>query len=370
MTIRCKSQLAIATRAKNSIKLSQTAFALLSSSSSSNHPSSSAHLTTSHHLRWHQDRKRAQPARNGTNRRDLVYPYSRRINSERLGPRSPYVKLQNTSSSGSCRRQHGSKPETKDVDRPYEDQELRFDAFAPEGRPGCTFPLRNCPKQQHILRFKPFGQSSRQARTSLGGSEQADSSTDNKSSKRTSRLLDAFKSTKKPPPSFEVVRKAPNRSTTSFHSSHQPSPAVEVQRPDSRLSTRDTPTIPEPAPRISLSAPRQDPAPLLPAINTTVVNANQDALSPRSPYPPSTTKTRRFSSGLNATTSRRTSDPYLNLGSASNSRAQSPSASPSVEPVNGSFNLHSFRNVRSPAMSQLPMIAAHMLILEYRASFR
>ncbi|KAJ1018939.1 hypothetical protein NDA16_004742 [Ustilago loliicola] len=182
------------------------------------------------------------------------------------------------------------------------------------------------------------------------GTEQADTSTDSRTTKRTSRLLDAFKPSRKPAPSFEVVRKPPNRSTTSFHSSiNQPSPQVEVLRPVSRLSIHNPPDTLEPAPRISLSAPHPDSSPQLPLSNTdaTLTVQSQNALNTRSQYPPSTTKTRRLSNNLAATSTHRTSDPYLNLGSASNSRAQSPSASPNVDGVNGSFSLHSFRNVRS-----------------------
>ncbi|SAM82752.1 related to thymidylate kinase [Ustilago bromivora] len=192
-----------------------------------------------------------------------------------------------------------------------------------------------------------FSRLSNLARSS-NGSEQADSRT----SKRTSRLLDAFKPSRKPAPSFEVVRKPPNRSTTSFHSStNQPSPQVEILRPVSRLSIHNPPDAPaEPAPRISLSAPHPDPLPQLTLSNTDALLTaqSQNALNTRSQYPPSTTRTRRLSSNLTGGNStRRTSDSYLNLGSASHSRAQSPSASPNVDGVNSSFSLHSFRNVRS-----------------------
>lgn len=189
------------------------------------------------------------------------------------------------------------------------------------------------------------------ARSSSGNEQQADTSTDSKTtSKRTSRLLDAFKPARKPAPSFEVVRKPPNRSTTSFHSSsNQPFPQVEILRPVSRLSIHNPPDTLEPAPRISLSAPQPDPQLQTPVFNTDAVLSaqSQNALNTRSQYPPSTTKTRRLSNNLTGSSNCRTSDPYLNLGSASNSRAQSPSASPNVEPVNSSFSLHSFRNVRS-----------------------
>ncbi|SPO26385.1 related to thymidylate kinase [Ustilago trichophora] len=209
------------------------------------------------------------------------------------------------------------------------------------------------PSTGTFSRLKAFGQSSRQSRSSTGA-DQADASTDSKPSKRTSRLLDAFKPSKKPPPSFEVVRKPPNRSTTSFHSAtHQPSPQLEVHRPTSRLSVHNASEVPEPAPRISLSAPHPESTSQLAPLNIPKEPSiqTQESLTSRSQYPPSTTKTRRYSSNLSAATGRRTSDPYLNLGSVSNSnsRAHSPSTSPNMDAanINSSFSLHSFRNVRS-----------------------
>ncbi|SPO26682.1 related to thymidylate kinase [Ustilago trichophora] len=209
------------------------------------------------------------------------------------------------------------------------------------------------PSSGTFSRFKAFAQSSRQSRTSTGG-DQADASTDSKPSKRTSRLLDAFKPSKKPPPSFEVVRKPPNRSTTSFHSTtHQPSPQLDVHRSVSRLSVHNASEVPEPAPRISLSAPQPEPTTQPAPLNTPNAPSiqTQETITTRSQYPPSTTKTRRYSSNLSGATARRTSDPYLNLGSVSNSnsRAHSPSASPNLDAanLNTSFSLRSFRNVRS-----------------------
>ncbi|EST05046.2 Thymidylate kinase, conserved site [Kalmanozyma brasiliensis GHG001] len=204
-------------------------------------------------------------------------------------------------------------------------------------------------------RLRNFGQSSRQSRASTGA-DQADTSTDSKSSstKRTSRLLDAFKPTKKQTPSFEVVRKPPNRSTTSFHSSsHQPSPSVEVPRPASRLSVHKAPEVARPAPRISFSEPRSPVTSSHPQSSSTAAASStpdQDDPKARLAYPPSTSRTRKFSGNhLSASSSRKPSDPYLNPASASNSRAQSPSTTPTVENPNGSFSLHSFRNVRSPS---------------------
>ncbi|CBQ73602.1 related to thymidylate kinase [Sporisorium reilianum SRZ2] len=212
------------------------------------------------------------------------------------------------------------------------------------------------PSSSTFSRFKPFG-----SRNSLGA-DQADTSSDSKSSKRTSWLLDAFKPSKKPPPSFQVVRKPPNRSTSFHSSSHQPSPHLEIHRPDSHLSSSHDAAAPHAlqpaAPRISLSAPTSDaPVQQQPHFDNARAapsQPTQNGLVARSPYPPSTSKTRRSSGAIAATNSRRTSDPYLNLGSASNSAAQSPSASPSMDPTNGSFSLHSFRNVRSASDVSTP----------------
>lgn len=214
------------------------------------------------------------------------------------------------------------------------------------------------PSSGTLSRLKAFGQSQRSSRSSTGG-ELGDTLADTKSTKRTSRLLDAFKPSRKPAPSFEVVRKPPNRSTTSFHSSqHQVSPQLEVQRPASRLSVHRPPDIPEPAPRLSLSTPHSEPA--SPPVNIIPTSTLQEALNARSPYPPSTTKTRRYSGNPTAANGRRTSDPHLNLGSTSTSQAYSPSASPNLEAVNGRFNLHSFRNVRSTSdVSNADDPAAH-----------
>ncbi|SNX85032.1 related to thymidylate kinase [Melanopsichium pennsylvanicum] len=204
------------------------------------------------------------------------------------------------------------------------------------------------PSANAFSRFKPFGQSRRSV-----AADHVHSSTDTKSSKRASRLLDAFMPSKKPPPSFQVVRKPPNRSTTSFHSSsHQPSPQADIDRPNSSLSVHKPPELPELAPRISLSAPHHEIPPQLPSVTSALATTlpSQDMLNPGSRYPPSTTNTRRLSNNpLGGSTARTTSDPYLNLGSASNSRAQSPSAGPHTDEPNpnSSFSLHSFRNVRS-----------------------
>ncbi|GAK64777.1 thymidylate kinase [Moesziomyces antarcticus] len=166
---------------------------------------------------------------------------------------------------------------------------------------------------------------------------------DGKSSRRTSRLFDAFKSSKKPPPSFEVVRKPPNRSTTSFHSSLQSSTQDAVYRSQSRISTQDSPQVLEAPPRISLSAPTPDPS--MPSFAAPTSPSVPNNLGSRSHYPPSTTRTRRLSSNLAATTTnntRRTSDPH-NI-----SRTHSPAPSANVDaPTSGTFSLHSFRNVRS-----------------------
>ncbi|KAI3475834.1 hypothetical protein L1887_62734 [Cichorium endivia] len=166
---------------------------------------------------------------------------------------------------------------------------------------------------------------------------------DGKSSRRTSRLLDAFKSSRKPPPSFEVVRKPPNRSTTSFHSSLQSSTQDAVYRSQSRLSTKTRP-------RSSKRLPGYPSRHLRP---TPPCHLSRLPLRPRSPttsasrpqYPPSTTRTRRLSSNLAAATTnntRRTSDPHTI------SRTHSPAPSTNLDAAtSGTFSLHSFRNVRS-----------------------
>ncbi|ETS60050.1 hypothetical protein PaG_06043 [Moesziomyces aphidis] len=166
---------------------------------------------------------------------------------------------------------------------------------------------------------------------------------DGKSSRRTSRLFDAFKSSKKPPPSFEVVRKPPNRSTTSFHSSLQSSTQDAVYRSQSRLSTQDSPQVLEAPPRISLSAPTPDPS--MPSFAPPTSPSVPNNLGSRPQYPPSTTRTRRLSSNLAAATTnntRRTSDPHTI------SRTHSPAPSTNLDAAtSGTFSLHSFRNVRS-----------------------
>ncbi|KAJ9479679.1 Thymidylate kinase [Pseudozyma hubeiensis] len=194
------------------------------------------------------------------------------------------------------------------------------------------------PSSGTFSRLRAFSQSQRPSRSSMG-SDHNDASTESRSTRRTSRLLDAFKPSKKLTPSFEVIRKPGNRSTSSFHpSSHQTSPNTEVPNPTDRAAV-------QPAPRISLSAPRSESS------RSIAADASQPAhngLATRSPYPPSTTTTRKSSSThpISANT-RKPSDPYLNLGSASNSRAQSPSPNANTDAANGSFSLHSFRNVRS-----------------------
>ncbi|GAC75208.1 thymidylate kinase/adenylate kinase [Moesziomyces antarcticus T-34] len=166
---------------------------------------------------------------------------------------------------------------------------------------------------------------------------------DGKSSRRTSRLLDAFKSSRKPPPSFEVVRKPPNRSTTSFHSSLLSSTQDAVYRSQSRLSTQDSPQVLEAPPRISLSAPTPDPS--MPSFAPPTSPSVPNNLGSRPQYPPSTTRTRRLSSNLAAATTnntRRTSDPHTI------SRTHSPAPSTNLDAAtSGTFSLHSFRNVRS-----------------------
>ncbi|GAC95180.1 hypothetical protein PHSY_002755 [Pseudozyma hubeiensis SY62] len=195
------------------------------------------------------------------------------------------------------------------------------------------------PSSGTFSRLRAFSQSQRPSRSSMG-SENNDASTESRSTRRTSRLLDAFKPSKKPTPSFEVIRKPGNRSTSSFHpSSHQPSPNTEVSDPTNRADV-------QPAPRISLSAPRSESSRYVAAADAPQPAHN--GLAARSPYPPATTTTRKSSSThpISANT-RKPSDPYLNLGSASNSRAQSPSLNPNTDGANGSFSLHSFRNIRS-----------------------
>lgn len=198
-------------------------------------------------------------------------------------------------------------------------------------------------------RFRPFSSAQRPSRSSLG-SDKDDNSTDVRSSRRASRLLDAFKPSKKPAPSFEVIRKPTNRSTTSFQSTvHHPSPDLELYDPARHPSAHATVDVPQPAPRISLSAPRSQNS-LNAAASTAAASSplTPNALTSRPPYPPSTAKTRKSSTTNSIiATNRRTSDPYLNLGSASNSRAHSPSPNPNTDITNGSFSLHSFRNVRS-----------------------
>ncbi|PWZ00152.1 hypothetical protein BCV70DRAFT_200306 [Testicularia cyperi] len=174
----------------------------------------------------------------------------------------------------------------------------------------------------------------------------SDSSLDSKMFRRRSRLLDAFRPSRKPQPSFEVIRKPPNHSTTSFQSSGPAtSTRVELNRNSSRMSAMSS-DLPEAPPRISLTVPR--PASSASQVDGSAFVASFENISSRSPYPPSTSATRKFGSAKGGQLGRRISDTIPGPISNPTSRAQSPSfGSQPDSQQRASFSLHSFRNVRS-----------------------
>ena len=185
--------------------------------------------------------------------------------------------------------------------------------------------------------------------------------------KRRSRLLDAFKSSRKSQGTFEVIRKPQTaRHHSSSSKSFQGSSLAETNSnlfdPDLSASSRPDVDRQMTQSSVDTTSPRSRPTSLpnerkggrksFASDRSAEGEAKPQDVNYRAAHPPSTSKTRRPASSLTMGFGRRTSgnlDPAPAI-----SGAPSPSPSPGTEAAAGSFNLHSFRNIRRGSDASRP----------------
>ncbi|KAN0059840.1 Thymidylate kinase [Thecaphora frezii] len=182
-------------------------------------------------------------------------------------------------------------------------------------------------------------------------SPSASDASSSKLMKRRSRLLDAFRS-KRPQSTFEVVRKP-------LAQRDAPSHAAAATPPEAAAATASASASASPSGAAAklAAAPAGDALHEPPSSSSSSVLHDgverdmatrwPEALQTRGAHPPSTTKTRRPAPSLGMPFGRRHSGLAVDTAVSASSKAGSPLPSPGTDAPGGSFNLHSFRNVRS-----------------------